>query len=173
MFEISFSQPSRLNSFSLLLAALLRLVQWFVWASYRVRLVLSVSLFSPDGHSWVRGRPVCWWLGWYLCFICCSDEACCTGCYWWCSDAGSCIPVVSFVWVLTVWYSLGWVLWWSRVLESLLPLQRFRAWSPPLGAGTVLARLGGLCDFLCVTEDYSFFLLLFKNIKPILNFWPI
>ena len=25
------------------------------------------------------------------------DEASCTGCYWWLSDAGSCITVVSFV----------------------------------------------------------------------------
>ena len=26
-------------------------------------------------------------------------------CYWWLGDAGSCIQVVSFVWVLTIWYS--------------------------------------------------------------------
>ena len=55
--------------------------------------------------------------------------ASCTGCYWWLGDAGSCIQVVSFVWVLTIWYSLGLVLWYSRVLESVLPLQRLRAWS--------------------------------------------
>ena len=41
VFEVSFSQASRLNSFFLLVSALLRLVQWFVQASYRVRFVLS------------------------------------------------------------------------------------------------------------------------------------
>ena len=30
-------------------------------------------------------------------FVCCLDEASCTGCYWWLGDAGSCIQVVSFV----------------------------------------------------------------------------
>ena len=35
----------RLNSFFLLVSALLRLVQWFVWVSYRVRFVLSFCLF--------------------------------------------------------------------------------------------------------------------------------
>ena len=56
-------------------------------------------------------NPVCWWLGLYFCFVCCLDEASCTGCYWWLGDAGSCIQVVSFVWVLTIWYSIGLVLW--------------------------------------------------------------
>ena len=32
------------------------------------------------------------------------DEVSCTGCYWWLGDARSCIPVVSFVWVLSIWY---------------------------------------------------------------------
>ena len=35
----------------------LRLVQWFVWASYRVRFVLRFCLFacfSSDGQGWVR-----------------------------------------------------------------------------------------------------------------------
>ena len=54
MFEVSFSQASReveffpwrkLNSFLLLVSALIRLVQWFVWASFRVRFVLSFCLF--------------------------------------------------------------------------------------------------------------------------------
>ena len=53
------------------------------------------------------GNPVCWWFGLYFCFVCCLDEASCTGCYWWLGDAGSCIQVVSFVWVHTIWYSLG------------------------------------------------------------------
>ena len=34
--------------------------------------------------------------------LCCLDEAFCTGCYWWFSDAGSCIEVVSFMGVLTI-----------------------------------------------------------------------
>ena len=46
----------------------------------------------------------------YFCFVCCLDEASCTGCYWWLGDAGSCIQVVSFVWVLTVWYYLALIL---------------------------------------------------------------
>ena len=33
------------------------------------------------------------------------------------------------LWVLTIWYSLRLVLWWSGCLESVLPLQRLRAWS--------------------------------------------
>ena len=45
MFKVSFSQASRLNSFFLLVSALLSLVQWFVWALYRVRFVLSFCLF--------------------------------------------------------------------------------------------------------------------------------
>ena len=32
------------------------------------------------------------------------------------------------LWVFTIWYSLGLVLW-SRVLENVLPLQRLRVWS--------------------------------------------
>ena len=32
------------------------------------------------------------------------------------------------LWVLTIWYSLRLVLWWSGCLESVLPLQRLRAW---------------------------------------------
>ena len=72
MFEVSFTQASRkveffpwrrLNSFFLLVSALLRLVQWFVWALYRVRFVLSFCLFdwfSSDGQGWVR---------WYSCLL--------------------------------------------------------------------------------------------------------
>ena len=75
------------------------------------------------------GTSVCWWLGLYFCLVCCLDDASGTGCYWWLGDARSCIQVVSFVWVLTIWYPLGLVLWQSRVLESVLPLQRLRVWS--------------------------------------------
>ena len=48
---------------------------------------------------------------WVCIFCCCClAEASCTGCYWWLGDARACIQVVSFVWVLTIWYSLGLVL---------------------------------------------------------------
>ena len=135
MFEVSISQASRLNSFFLLVSAFLMLVQWFVWALYRVRFVLRLCLFvclfvfPLMGKAEWGGTSVCWWLGWYFCFVCCLDEVSCTRCYWWLGDAGSCIQVVSFVWVLTIWYPLGLVLWQSRVLESVLPLQRLRVWS--------------------------------------------
>ena len=135
MFEVSFSQASRLISFFLLVSALLRLVQWFVWASYRMRFVLGFCLFAClfvfplMGKAEWGGNPVCYWLGLYFCFICCLDELSSTGGYWWLCDVGSCVQEVFLVWVLTVWYSLGLVLWWPRVLESVLPLQRLRAWS--------------------------------------------
>ena len=140
VFEVSFSQASkkveffpwrRLNSFFLSFFALLRLVRWYVWASYRVTFVLSFCLlvFPRTGKAEWDGTPVCWWFGLYLCFVCCLDEASCPGCYWWLGDARSCIQVVFFVWVLTLWYSLALVLWQSSVLESVLPLQSLRVWS--------------------------------------------
>ena len=63
-----------------------------------------------DKAEW-NGNPVCWWLGLYFCFACCLDEVSCTWCYWWLADARYCIQVFSFVWVFTIWYSLGLVLW--------------------------------------------------------------
>ena len=140
IFEVSFSQASRiveffswrrLNSFFLLVSALISLVQWFVWDSYRVRFVLSFCLFvfPPMCKAEWGGNPVCWRLCLYFCFVCCLDEASCTGCYWWLRDVKSCIQVISFILVLTIWYSVGLILWKSRVLESVLPLQRLRAWS--------------------------------------------
>ena len=63
-------------------------------------------------------------IGFEFFFVCCLDETSWTGCYWWLGDAGSCIQVVLFKWILTIWYSLGLVLWYSRVLESMLSLQR-------------------------------------------------
>ena len=99
----------RLNSFFLLVSALLRLVQWFVWVSCKVRFVLSFCLFVFPlmGKAEWGGTPVYWWLGLYFCFVCCVDETSYTGCYWWVGDIGSCIQEVSFVWVLTIWYTLG------------------------------------------------------------------
>ena len=46
-------------------------------------------------------------IGFIFCFVCCLDEASCTGCYWWFGDAWSCILVVTFVCVLTIWYPVG------------------------------------------------------------------
>ena len=60
------------------------------------------------------GNPVCWWLGLHFCFVNCLNKASCIRCYWCLGDVRTCIPVVSFVWVLTLWYSLGLVLWYSR-----------------------------------------------------------
>ena len=57
------------------------------------------------------------------------DEVSCTGCFWWLDDARFGIQAVSFMWDFTIWYSLGLVLWSSRVLESVLLLPRLRAWS--------------------------------------------
>ena len=59
-----------------------------------------------DKAEW-GGNPVCRWFGLHFCFACCLDEASCTGCYWWLGFAGSCIQVVSLLWFLTIWYSLG------------------------------------------------------------------
>ena len=60
MFEVSFSQDSRLNSSFFLGSSLLRLVQWFVeacigWDLCWVLVCLFVC-FSSDGQGWVR-----WW----------------------------------------------------------------------------------------------------------------
>ena len=87
-----------LNSFFLLASSLLILVQWFLWASYRVRFVLSFCLFVfPLMGKAEWGCTSCWWLGLYFCFVCCLDEASCTGCYWWLRNDKSSIQVVSFV----------------------------------------------------------------------------
>ena len=132
MFEISFSQSSRLNSFFLLVSPL------SVWSSGLCKLLIvwdfcwvfvCLSVFPLMGQAEWGGNSVCWWLDLYFRFVCCLDEAPCTGYYWWLDDARYCIQVFSFVWVLTIWSSLGIVLWSSRVLESVLPLQRLRAWS--------------------------------------------
>ena len=63
-------------------------------------------VFPLMGKAEWGGDPVCWWLGLCFCCVCCLDEASCTGCYWWLGDARSFIQVVSFVWVLTIWYSV-------------------------------------------------------------------
>ena len=72
------------------------------------------------------GNPVCWWFGLCFCFACCSDEESCTGCCWWLGDAGPCIRVVSSVWVLIFDAPWGWVLWSSRVSESVLQASALR-----------------------------------------------
>ena len=125
--KVEFFLWRRLNNFFLLVSALLRLVQWFVWALSRVRFLLSVCLFSSDGQGWVRRS--CLLMIWFVFLFCLLFRASCTGCYWSLGDAASCIQVVSSVWVLTTWHSLGLGLWSSRVLESVLPLQTLRSWS--------------------------------------------
>ena len=81
VFEVSFSQVSGLNSFFLLDSALLRLVQWFVYTSYRVRFVLSFCLLFflwwarlSEGVILSAGDLVC-------IVVYCWDEVSCTGCY--------------------------------------------------------------------------------------------
>ena len=97
--------------------SLSRLVQWFVWASHRVRFVLIEILFVCLFFLWLaRPSEVVTlsaddWVCFVLFLFCFLDEVSCTGCYWWLGDAGSCVQVVFFVWVLTIWYSLGLVLW--------------------------------------------------------------
>ena len=70
--------------------------------------------------------------GFVFCFACCLDEVSITGCYWWLGDARPCIQVV-FLHVSSHYLiSLRLVLWLSMFLESVLPLQRLRAWSQAL-----------------------------------------
>ena len=115
---------------------------WFlhssVWSSGLCKLCIGWDLcwvfvcsfvFLLMGKAEWNGNTVSWWLRLFFCFVCCLDEVSCTGCYWWLGDAGSCIQVVLFVWVLTIWYSLGLVLSYSRVWELVFPLQRLRDWS--------------------------------------------
>ena len=73
---------------------------------YAEFLFLFLFVFPLMGKAEWSGNAVCWWLSLHFCFLCCLDEVSCTGCYWWLGDAGSCIQVVSFMWVLTIWYSL-------------------------------------------------------------------
>ena len=82
-----------------------------LWATVlSVCLFVCLFVFPLMGKAEWGGNPVCWWLGLYFYFVCCLDEASCTGCYWWLGYAESCIQVVSFVWVLTIWHFLGLVL---------------------------------------------------------------
>ena len=86
-----------------------------------------------------------------FCLFLYLDEVSYTGCYRWLGNAESCSQVVSFVWVLTIWYSLGLVLWLSVVLESVLPLQRLKAWSlskdQPRSIGISPKMKGPLLEF--------------------------
>ena len=95
----------------------------------------------------------------FVCLFFSLDEVSRTGCYLWLGDAESCIPVISIVWVLTIWYPIGLVLWYSSVFESVLPLQRLRAWSPvlcrsiysfPLVRHSPLLSAGVLHALLCL-----------------------
>ena len=79
----------------------------FVWGDI-VRRFYILPLM--DKAEW-GGNLVWWWFGLYFCSVCCLDEASCTRCYCWLGDARSCIQVIFLVWLLTIWYSLGLVLW--------------------------------------------------------------
>ena len=83
----------------------------FVQGEICAEFFVCLFVFLIMGKSEWGSNPVCWWLGMYLFFVCCLDEVFCTGCYWWLGDATSYIQVVSFVWVLTIWYSLRLVFW--------------------------------------------------------------
>ena len=67
---------------------------WFVpsqgWSSGLCKLHIGWDLcwvflfvFSLMGKAEWVGNLVCWWLSLYFCFVCCLDEASCTGCYGW------------------------------------------------------------------------------------------
>ena len=120
---------------------------------------VCLFVFPLMGKAEWGGDPVCGWLGLYFCFVCCLDEVSCTGCYWWLGDSHSCIQVVSFVWVLTIWYCLGLVLWLSRVLESVLPLERLRAWFLVKNEGSTSGLL----------RHYVRLKQIYKNKKPKMN----
>ena len=72
VFEVSFSQASRkveffpwrrLNSFLLLVSALLRLFQWFVsFVQSEIFAEFLFVCFISDGQGWVRWYSGCWWL---------------------------------------------------------------------------------------------------------------
>ena len=60
----------------------------------------------------------------FFCLVYCFCEASCTGCCWQLGDTRSGIQVEAFV---RVFMNIGLgVLWQSRVLDSMLPLQRLR-----------------------------------------------
>ena len=61
-------QGSSMNSFFFLVSALLSLVQWFVWASYRVRLCWVFVCFSSYGQGWVRWSPCLLMIGFVFLF---------------------------------------------------------------------------------------------------------
>ena len=83
MFEVSFSQASRLNSFFLLVSTSLGWSSGFckLWVGYDFCLFFlcwgrlsEVVILSADD--------------WVYIFVCCLDEASCIGCHWYLGDAG-------------------------------------------------------------------------------------
>ena len=68
MFEVSFFQASRLNSFFLLVSAL------WVWLSALCKLLIGWDLcwdfvFPLMGKAEWGSIPVCWWLGLHFCLL--------------------------------------------------------------------------------------------------------
>ena len=66
--KVEFFPWRRLSSSFLWVSSLLKLAQWFVWALYRVRFVLSICffVFPLMGKGEWGGNPVCWWFGLFL-----------------------------------------------------------------------------------------------------------
>ena len=96
------------------------------------------------------GTPSCWWLGLYFCFVCCLDVASCTGCNWWLGDAGSWIQVVSFVWVIIIWFSLALVLTGNGT-----PLQD-SCLENPMDGGAWWAVIHGVAKSWTRPSDFTF-----------------
>ena len=65
----------------------------FVWGEICAEFLF---VFPLMGKAEWGGNPVCWWLGLYFCFVCCLDEASCTGCYWWLGLVFKWFPLCEF-----------------------------------------------------------------------------
>ena len=70
----------------------------------------------------------------YFCFVCCLDEASCTGFYWWLGDARSCIQVVSFMFSLVQSLSCVWIFVtpWTAACQASLSITNSRSSPKPM-----------------------------------------
>ena len=87
----------------------------------------------------------------FVFLFCCLDEASCTEYYQWLGDAKSCIQVVSFVWVITIWYSLGLFL---REGNGT-PLQ-YSCLENPMDRGAWKAAVHGVAEGRTRLSDFTF-----------------